>query len=282
MNIIELEQGSDSWKAWRRTHRMASETPAVTRRSPYQNWEGLRKVKRGEDIANSWILQHGHDWEPVARAWAAAETGLMFTPSVIELGEYGASLDGQSGTSILEIKCPATGRKSKTWKMAEQGLIPAHYDDQVIHQLAVSGAEVCYFVVFDSETKAAKIIERRPDESAWKSMQKQWDEFWTWHLTDEPDPAKDYRKDKPWANEAELFVAAKRQAEFFSRIAEEHRVRLIELAAGKTSVGAGVNVAMLNKAGSIDYKAALKSLAPDADLEAFRKPGTNETRVTIL
>mgnify|MGYP000137840473 CR=1 FL=1 len=282
MNIIELEQGSDSWKSWRRTHRMASETPAVTRRSPYQNWEGLRKVKRGEDIANSWILQHGHDYEPIARAYAAAETGLMFTPVIVQEGEYGASLDGLESNSIVEIKCPATGRRSKTWQMAEQGLIPSHYDDQIIHQLAVSGAEICYFTVYDSGSNKGIIIERRPDESAWKNIQKQWDEFWPWHLTEDVDPAKDMRKDKPWREAAEQYVAAKRIADQFAKLAEGHRSRLVELAAGATSIGAGVNVAMLNKAGSIDYKAALKSLAPDADLEAFRKPGTNETRVTIL
>lgn len=282
MNIIELEQGSNEWKSWRRNFRMASETPAVTRRSPYQNWEGLRKVKRGEDIQNNWILQHGHDFEPVARAYAAAETGLMFTPLIVQDGEYGASLDGLDGKAIVEIKCPATGRRSATWKMAEQGLIPSHYDDQIIHQLAVSGAELCYFTVFDSESGKGIIIERRPDDSAWKTIQKQWDEFWPWHLTDDPDPAKDMRKDKPWREAAELYVSAKRIADQFAKMAEQHRARLIELANGNPSVGAGVNVAMVNKNGSIDYKAALLKFAPDADLEAFRKKPTQETRVTIL
>ena len=45
---------------------------------------------------------------------------------------------------------------------------------------------------------------------------------------------------------------------------------------------AGVNVSLVNKNGSIDYKAALLKFAPDADLEAFRKKATQETRVTIL
>ena len=282
MNIVELEQGSQAWKVWRRNFRMASETPAVTRRSPFQNWEGLRKVKRGEDIQNNWILQHGHEYEPIARAYAAGETGLMFTPVIVQDGEYGASLDGLEGKAICEIKCPATGRRSKTWQMAEQGMIPSHYDDQIIHQLAVSGAELCYFTVYDSATSKGIIIERRPDESAWKLIQKQWDEFWPWHLTDEADPAKDMRKDKPWREAAELYVAAKRIADQFAKLAEGHRSRLVELAAGSASVGAGVNVSLVNKSGSIDYKAALMSLAPDADLESFRKKPTQETRVTIL
>ena len=67
-----------------------------------------------------------------------------------------------------------------------------------------------------------------------------------------------------------------------AKMAEQHRARLIELAGGVPSVGAGVNVSLVNKNGSIDYKAALLKFAPDADLEAFRKKATQETRVTIL
>lgn len=282
MNIVELEQGSQAWKNWRRNFRMASETPAVTRRSPYQNWEGLRKVKRGEDIQNNWILQHGHEYEPVARAYVAAETGLMFTPVIVQDGEYGASLDGLDDNCIVEIKCPATGRRSQTWKMAEQGLIPPHYDDQIIHQLAVSGSELCYFTVYDSATSKGIIIERRPDESAWKLIQKQWDEFWPWHLTDDVDPAKNLRKDKAWVNASTRYVAAKRKADQFAKEAEQARSELILLSDGQSAIGAGVNLSIVNKNGSIDYKAALNKFAPDCDPEEFRKKPTQETRVTIL
>jgi hypothetical protein len=44
MIAITLEQGSTEWLDYRRTKRSASETPTVTRRSPYQTWEQLRDI----------------------------------------------------------------------------------------------------------------------------------------------------------------------------------------------------------------------------------------------
>lgn len=282
MQIMELEQGSSEWLNWRRTHRMASETPAVTRRSPYQSWEGLRDIKRGANTPNNHVMQFGHDHEAEARAWAASEVGMLFVPLVIEDGIYGASLDGMEDRVILEVKSPFQGRNSKTWKMAQEGLIRPDYDDQVIHQMATAKAELCLFCVYDAYNKKGIIIERKPDADLWGSMQKQWDEFWEWHLTDEPDPAKNVRSDNDWVSEAAIYTAAKRQAEAFAKLAEASRKTLISMAGGQSTMGGGVKVSQLEKSGSIDYKNALLKLNPEADVELFRKPSTNETRVTIL
>lgn len=277
MNIIELEQGSQQWLDWRQTRRMASETPAVTRRSPYQNWEGLRRVKRGENVKQTAAMAHGHQHEHEARLWAAAETGFLFTPVCVEDGDYAASLDGFDELSIAEIKCPFKGKQSDTWILAERGLIRPDYDDQIIHQMAVSGAEVCYFTVYDAESKHGIIIERAFDADLWKKLQTQWDEFWPWHLTDDPDPATNLRTDEQWRHAASMFTAAKRQADSFVRIAEQYRADLIALAGDESAVGAGVKVTRFEKKGSIDYKAATKGI----DVEQFRKPATFETRITI-
>lgn len=283
MNTLELAQGSQEWLDWRRTRRMASETPAVTRRSPYQSWEGLRDTKRGGSTFTTAAMAHGHKYESTARFMAQAETGMFFKPVVVEddAGVYGASLDGLDGSAILEIKCPASGRASKTWKMAEAGLIRPDYDDQIIHQMAVANASICYFAVYDADTDRLLMLERRPDADVWKGQQKLWEEFWTWHLTDDPDPAKNVRSDEAWADAAAFFTAAKRQADYFSKLAEGYRANLLELAGGEQSMGAGVRVTPFNKVGSIDYKKAITDLAPNADLETYRKKGTTETRVTV-
>ena len=277
MNIIELEQGSQPWLDWRMTRRMASETPAVTRRSPYQSWDGLRKVKRGERTFQTAAMAHGHAHEHDARLWVAAETGLLFVPAIVEDGEYAASLDGIEGNSIAEIKCPFKGRESDTWQLAERGLIRPDYDDQIVHQMAVSGASTCYFTVFDAESQHGIVIERSADPDLWKKLQAQWDEFWPWHLTDDPDPAINLRTDEQWRHEAAYFTAAKRQADSFARIAEFHREHLIALAGDDSAVGAGVKVTRFEKKGGIDYKAATNGI----DVEQFRKPATVETRITL-
>lgn len=277
MNVIELEQGSQQWLDWRMTRRMASETPAVTRRSPYQNWEGLRRVKRGENVRQTAAMAHGHKHEHDARLFVAAETGLLFVPAVVEDGDYAASLDGLDGSSIAEIKCPFKGRQSDTWQLAERGLIRPDYDDQIVHQMAVSGASVCYFTVYDAETQHGIIIERRADHDLWKKLQSQWDEFWEWLQTDEPDPATNLRTDEAWMNAAAYYTAAKRQADAYARIAEDFRAELLRLAGDDSAVGAGLKVTRYEKKGSIDYKKATAGL----DVEQFRKPSTFETRITV-
>lgn len=256
---------------------MASETPIVTRRSPFNSWEGLRRVKRGENVKQTAAMAHGHQHEHEARLWAAAETGFLFTPVCVEDGDYAASLDGFDELSIAEIKCPFKGKQSDTWILAERGLIRPDYDDQIIHQMAVSGAEVCYFTVYDAQSKHGIIIERQFDADLWKKLQAQWDEFWPWHLTDDPDPAINLRTDEQWREAAAYFTAAKRQADNFARIAEQYRADLITMAGDDSAVGAGVKVTRFEKKGSIDYKKATVGM----DVESFRKPSTFETRITI-
>lgn len=281
MNIIELDQGTQPWLDWRRTKRMASETPTVTRRSPYQTWTGLREIKRGATTPQTSAMAHGHAHEHDARLWAAAETGLLFVPVCVEEGEYGASLDGIDGNAIVEIKAPFKGKESDTWKLAEKGLIRPDYDDQVQTQLMVSGAEVCYFTVYDAATRRGILLERRPDVDAWKRLDAQWDEFWAWHLTDDPDPAKNLRTDAEWIEAAALYAASKRQADYYASIADAQRAKLLDLAGGVNAEGAGVKVSVFSKAGSVDYKKAIAELAKDANLDAYRKAETTETRITL-
>lgn len=277
MNVIELEQGSQQWLDWRMNRRMASETPAVTRRSPYQDWEGLRRVKRGEKTFQTAAMSHGHKHEHDARLFVAAETGLLFVPAIVEEGDYAASLDGWDGSAITEIKCPFKGKQSDTWQLAERGLIRPDYDDQIIHQMAVSGASVCYFTVYDADSEHGIVIERQADPELWKKLQAQWDEFWPWHLTDDPDPAINLRTDEAWRNAAAYFTAAKRQADSYTKVADDFRAELIRLAGDDSAIGAGVKVTRFEKKGSIDYKKATEGL----DVEQYRKPATFETRITI-
>lgn len=281
MKIIEMEQSGPDWLQWRMKHRMASETPAITRRSPYMSWVDVRNAKRGVEVTQNVAMAHGKHFEHEARLWAAAETGLLFTPVCAEDGDYAASLDGLDGDYTLEIKCPYKGKNSSAWKAAAQGIIRADHDDQIIHQIAVSGSKKCYYVVYDADTKSGIMLEREPDESAWKSAQAQWDEFWIWQQTDLPDPALNLRDDAEWKEAANMYAAAKRRADSLGRLAEEYRQRLIELSDGRSAMGGGVQLTVYERSGSIDYKLAVSELAKDADLEPYRKAASSETRITL-
>ncbi len=76
--IVQLQQGSPEWLAYRRAKRNASESAAVMGASPwmtpYQLW--LAKTGRQETVVTQ-AMQHGTDLEPLAREAYEEQTGLV-------------------------------------------------------------------------------------------------------------------------------------------------------------------------------------------------------------
>jgi len=159
---IDLIQGSDSWKNFRRTHVAASEISAIVGENPWLDANTLWKRKLAlipEQELND-NMRRGTELEPIARELYCNKVGIVFTPEVhvsdIESWAM-ASLDGISpcGKEVLEIKCPAKQISS----------VPKHYLPQIHFQLFCSGAQVCHFVSFvedspENEKMRIFLIER--------------------------------------------------------------------------------------------------------------------------
>jgi putative phage-type endonuclease len=282
MNIVTLAQGTQAWLDWRRSKRTASETPTVTRMSPYQTWEQLRAVKRGANTITTKAMQHGHNNENHARLWAEAETGLLLPAAVVEDGDYAASLDGLCDDVLLEIKCPHSGKASDTWRYAENGIIRADYAQQVQHQLMVTGCTLAYFVVYDAHTGHGLILEARPIQDAWDKLKQQWDEFWVWSQTDDPDPILDIRADREWIGAALDYASLDARIKELEAQKSAARQQLIDLAGDSAKAqGAGVTVSRIEKQGSVDWKKVATSLNPTVDPEPYRAKGRTEYRITL-
>jgi putative phage-type endonuclease len=182
--IVDLEQGSAAWEAWRATRKMASESAALLRlapwfpRTPYELFEvksGRRKVRVTPAMTGGLV------GEPVARALYEIERSDLMVPYTVEAdGGYAASLDGLSfdGERILEIKCPVKGTGSDLWARATRGQVPPHYAVQIQHQLFASGAEYADFAVYAGDTHCLKIIEVRHDPALQARIRAAWDAFW--------------------------------------------------------------------------------------------------------
>ena len=134
---VDLIQGSQEWLDFRRTKRMASETPIIMGLSPWQKPKDVVKAKRGENAKTNFAMRRGQELEPVARDVYQAVVGVL-RPAVYFDLDYGASLDGIDlfGELIVEIKCPMKGKASDLWKQAENGEIPEHYAVQMQHQVS--------------------------------------------------------------------------------------------------------------------------------------------------
>lgn len=195
--IVDLEQGTPAWEAWRRGCRMASESAALLRLSPWypRNALELFEVKSGRaEVRVTPAMARGVELEATARALYERERSELMVPWVVEgEDEYAASLDGLSwdGDRILEIKCPWKGSASDLWARAARGQVPKHYSVQVQHQLMVTGAESCDFAVYAADTHQLTIIEVRHDLSMQARIRAAWDAFWPDYVAGRA-PGEDY------------------------------------------------------------------------------------------
>lgn len=283
--IMNLVQGSAEWHAHRRSHRNASETPAVLGCSPFMTPYQLWQIKLGlvEPEVTAAML-HGTQLEPQARAAYEALTGHVMQPLVLVDGEYSASMDGVTlgGDRIVEIKCPFRGRDSTLWKTAAEGRVPEHYGWQVQHQIMVAGAEVADFYVFDGTE--GLLLEVAPDPSVWPQVRAAWDVFMKCVNEGQPPPltARDtrVRDDAEWLSAAAAYLAAKRAADTTAKALDDAKAALIGLTDHAKEQGGGVSVTRLWKRGNVDYR-RVPELA-GVDLEHYRGAAREEVRVVMV
>jgi putative phage-type endonuclease len=279
----EFTQGSESWLAFRRTMRNASESPMVMRVSPFGGWQAVKDSKEGKGFEGNAATRHGQKHEETARQKFEEEYGLIGSPTVVSNGQYAASLDWLShdGKTIAEFKVPYQGKNSKLWKAMEKGDC-LYYIWQVQHQLMVTpSAELCVFFVLDAESGESLSIEIQPSQGHQEAIRNTWDEWEAWRNSGDAEPKKDglLRKDELWASLADEYIKAKKLADIAAEEAERCKKALIELTDTDKEHGSGVCVTRSFRKGSIDY-AKVPELR-GVDLEPYRKSSTTVTTVTV-
>jgi putative phage-type endonuclease len=165
MKIVNLIQGSPEWHAFRAEKFTASDASAMLGLSKYKTRDQLLEEKATgitEDVTpeKQRLFNKGHQAEAAARALLEKETDEDLFPVTghhDELTELAASLDGINvmGEEIFEHKL--WNEKLATYLATEYDLPDTHWP-QVEHQLFVSGAELCRFVVSDGTIEKREII----------------------------------------------------------------------------------------------------------------------------
>lgn len=159
MQILNLEQGSDEWKAIRSQYCVASEAPVIMGASPYMKRDELLNLKSTgvEREANEWvekfIFKRGHDVEALARPIAEDVIGddlyaLVGVRKVDGLG-FLASFDGLTAP-LHDMHWEHKQFNKELFELVKHGgdLEPKHYW-QLEHQLLVNGNDKCLFMVSD-------------------------------------------------------------------------------------------------------------------------------------
>jgi putative phage-type endonuclease len=276
--IIDIEQGSDEWIALRRNKRTASETATVMGCNPYQSPLQLARQKRKLDPPpkQTYAMEFGLANEEAVRLAASEYLGPIsssYRPAVLMNGDYLASVDGMTGTSIMEIKCPSSTRSNAL----QEGVYLPHWW-QMQHQLMVSHAERCHYVVRNPNDGELifKIVLPEPD--IYPKIRKAWDNFWLEYMECDEMDLVEFEPISydlmPLVLDFHAAVDAKRDAEARHKAARE---ALIEELPNETVLGYGLKVVRYEQEGSIDWN-KYQSDYPDLDFTKYRKATTQQTR----
>jgi putative phage-type endonuclease len=168
MRIIDLEQGSEKWLQYRKTHVMGTDAAVILGENKYvsrkllwqRKWDLVPPEQENEK------MRRGKDLEEPARKLLIEKTGINFKPMCVEHNDHewlSCSLDGLSDCKrfICEIKAGSEDLHNFTLS----GEVKHIYFIQVQHQLLVTGCDKCYFASYRPEymEKPLAIIEILPD-----------------------------------------------------------------------------------------------------------------------
>lgn len=289
--VNQLPQGSPEWLEFRKSRCNASEAAAARGRSPFvpRNPQQLTEVRAGiRKVFVTSAMNYGHEHEPAVRKWLE-ETYLeliepqVWIADVTYVGPTGnrypvplaCSLDGLDTNGVLyEIKCPASPT-SETVEMAKAGRIPLYYQDQLQHQLFVTGAREYCFAVRDPADGQVYTVWGKPDEAHQKALVVDW--AYVWPYLQSGTTIKPVEGDLEFDSLAERYAEAKLAFDIAESELDSVKAELIKYAetAGQKSVTSqtfGVVVAKAKRQGNINYK-AIPELA-GVDLDQYRGEAT--------
>lgn len=140
--VIDVEQGTPEWRAWRREGIGASDAPAIMGESPWKSAAYLLREKCEPETAprQNAAMARGNRLEPEARQMYVASTGNDVSPACLQSNLHPwlrASLDGIcfSNRIVVEIKCGDSVYR----QTAREQRVPRYYYGQLQHLLAVTG-----------------------------------------------------------------------------------------------------------------------------------------------
>lgn len=287
---IKVEQGSQEWLAWRKTVITATDCSCILGNNPwvtpYKCWQ--RKLGLIEEQQSNEAMERGKRLEPKARAHFIERFGIEMKPMVVENLKFdflGASLDGINlyGNVILEIKCGG----AKLHEMAARGEIPQYYQDQMQHQLLVTGAPKCYYYSYlEMDDKCDGIrIEVLPDPKFKEMFMPKAREFWKCVAFSEPPALQDtdyidMSEIPTWNTCASEYKKLCDQIKSLEEAKENYRKELLKLCNDHNCKGNGIKVMKTTMKGRVDYEVIpeLKGI----DLDKYRKNATNTWKIMMV
>ena len=303
MHIINLDQRTDAWKAWRNQGITATDSTVILGASPYKTPWRLWAEKVGKilppDLSGNPNVQRGVALEDEARLQFQNKHLTCVMPACAECDVdpiFRASFDGLTPLNEpVEFKCPGDkvltevrteGLKAKTVQM---------YSVQVQHQMLVSGSNRGWLVFYDSTTKELIEFEIQRDETIIKRLLAEGRKFYEC-VTKKIEPPKDPLRDAflpaegeermRWIAAARDFCQADREIETLqTRInqltvaRDEAKEKLIGMMGNNALADfAGVSLTRSAVKGRVDYAKLLEKVVgrepTEEEIESVRSKPT--------
>ena len=278
MKVLQVEQNTDEWRTLRRSKVGASDISILMTGTDKEIYD-LYWEKKGHDKYQTSAMRRGSQMEDEARRWFQTQTDISFERPVGLHDEYDwllASFDGLNfdlGVS-LEIKCPNEVPSClETWKSWKR------YWWQVQAQLAVGGHEKSFLLAYSGPKQVYTMIHR--DEDAIVDLIGKGKSFYELVQSDTPPSYVETRQDKEAEEFAEAAKLLKSQIDDLDEQWKILREGGIYLANETSFECEGVRLLKIPPKTTVDYKAALIALCPEADLTAFQKRSTSSWRLTV-
>lgn len=161
--VVDIEQGTSAWHAWRDQGLGASDAPTIMGENPWKSRGQLleEKLRRVRVRANE-AMSRGAALEPEARKRYERTTGISVRPVCLQSTKFYwllASVDGLSddGNSVVEIKCGNSVYKHA----ASTRQVPKYYFGQLQHILTVTDlAELDFWCYLPGRPEVHLRVER--------------------------------------------------------------------------------------------------------------------------
>jgi putative phage-type endonuclease len=272
LKIVDIEQHTPEWHAWRKGKIGASMIAGIMGISPFSNQTPLKifnqMIEGSETTPNEHMIR-GTELEPIARDRFNQKYNTNYQPACIESVEFPymiCSLDGYSPyeeIKIIEIKCPSV----------QKSMIPDHYFAQMQFQMFILGEDKAIYVSY-SQGDLIDMVVHRDDLFiekmliAVKAFKRSLDAF------EPPEPIKG---DLVEIYDPEAHLKAQElksiRATIKSLEKEECRIKkeLIAIANGSQSLIGDVKILYQKNKDKIDYESI--PVLKDMDLTPWKKPG---------
>lgn len=158
--VNTLEQGSQEWLKWRESGIGASDVAVVlgisSFKTRFQLWAEKTKLVKPAPFHPRAVsaMERGKLLEPEIRDWYERKTGTKAEPKTLVHPEHPcmrASLDGDTGVKIVEIKAPGKTDHGA----AKKGKVPAKYLAQMQMQMLIAGRDEGDYVSHDGSRDLA-------------------------------------------------------------------------------------------------------------------------------